>query len=567
MNDWEQRAAEWLRRHERVTAGLVLLCGFLVRLWAAHGTFLNPDEALHFQVANHVSWASAYQASLTTAHPPLLIFVLHWWRGLGTSEFLLRIPSVIAGTVFCWFLFRWTTIVFGRAAGWMALVFASFLPPLIALSAEVRQYALLLAFLSAAMWWLERSFMEESATEMLLAYVFVLLALLTHYSAFLFAAALGAYSIFRWMERKYPAGLKLAWGAGQVSVLAVGGFLYRTHLSALHSGASITSQEWLYNSLYHRGQQNLFLFVLARTFGVFQFVFGQLAAGDVAGILFVVGVVCLVRGPQGLNPDTSLSAGGTAAAVPFPKPIDKTRPDERTSSRSPGLRSHGVLVVFPFLLTCSAAIAGVYPYGGTRHSAFLIPFAIAGVSLGIAWLLQQNMIRGLAIALAVVAVSAAFGSPHRPYMTRQDQSLVNMSRAMTFLRQKLPPGSVIVVDYQTSLLLGHYLCEQKPPSFDRSIPGFLVFRCGAYRVLSTGPGTPIFSAESFLHGKTWSVMPELNLKAGDGFWVMQAGWDIDLARHLRDASPRFRDLKVESFGRNIEMFPMALEPEGPVVGE
>ena len=189
----------------------------------------------------------------------------------------------------------------------------------------------------------------------------------------------------------------------------MGGFLYRTHLSGLHSGASITSQEWLYNSLYHRGQQNLVWFVLARTFGVFQFVFGQLAAGDVAGILFVMGVAYLVGGPQGLKPGAFSSPGGRAEAVSFPKPIDKTRPDERTFSRS-----HGVLVAFPFLLTCGAAIARVYPYGGTRHSAFLIPFAIAGVSLGIAWLLQQNMVRGLAVALAVVAVSAAFGSPHRP---------------------------------------------------------------------------------------------------------------------------------------------------------
>ena len=122
--------------------------------------FLNPDEALHFQVANHVSWASAYRASLTTAHPPLLIFVLHWWRGLGTSEFLLRIPSVIAGTVFCWFLFRWTTLLFGRIPGGRIGVCNVSSRRLIALSAEVRQYALLLAFMAAAMWLLERSFME-----------------------------------------------------------------------------------------------------------------------------------------------------------------------------------------------------------------------------------------------------------------------------------------------------------------------------------------------------------------------------------------------------------------------
>ncbi len=439
--------------------------------------------------------------------------------------------------------------MFGRAPGWMALMFASFLSPLIALSSEVRQYALLLAFMSAAMWLLEQAFTEESAGEMLLAYGFVLLALLTHYSAFLFATALGVYSFFRGMEKKYPAGLKMAWGAGQVSVLAMGDFLYRTHLSALHSGASITSQDWLYNSLYHRGQQNLVLFVFARTFGVFQFVFGQLAVGDIAGLLFVIGVVYLVRSSEGLN--AFASRGSRAEATSFP----------RTRIATWIL---AVLLTLPFLLTCAAAIAGVYPYGGTRHSAFLIPFAIAGVSLGLTWALKQNMTRGLTVVLAIVAASAVFGSPHRPYMTRQDQSLANMSLAMTYLQQNVPPEDVILTDYQTSLLLGHYLCQQQPVTFDHSIPGFLVFHCGGHRILSTGPQVSIFTAESFLHGESWSVTPKLDMKPGDRFWIVQAGWDIDMARQLNAASPRFRDLKVESFGRNIQLFPMVLEPEGPV---
>jgi len=537
MNDWENRTDGWLRQRERVVTGALVLSGFFARLWSAHRIFLNPDEALHFQIANQASWSLAYCASLTTAHPPLLIFLMHFWRGLGTSEFVLRLPSVIAGTILCWLLFRWATLVFGRAAGWIVLVFATFLPPLIALSAEVRQYALLLAFLAAAMWLLERAFAEQSAPTMLLAYFFVLLALLTHYSAFLFAVTLGAYSFLRFMERRYSPRLKAAWGAGQIGVLAIADFLYRTQLAALHSGASITSQEWLYNSLFHRGQQSLLLFVFARTFGVFQFVFGQLAIGDLAGIVFFIGVVYLLRKPQGMN--SLFRADSNSRVLAF-------------------------LIVVPFALTCVAAIAGFYPYGGTRHSGFLIPFAIAGVSVGLASLLKQNTVRGLAVSLAIVALSTWFGVPHRPFMTRQDQSIANMSQAMTFLRQNVPAGEVIFVDYQTSLLLEHYLCEQQKIVIDRSFSGFLVLHCGEYRVLSTGPQISIFTIDSFLHGNAWGVMPGLNMKPGDRFWVMQAGWDIDLARQLRSASPRFRDLKVESFGRNIQMFPMLLEPEGPV---
>ena len=527
------RFEAWLDEHERLIAGVVLSLALIARLHAASGTFLNPDEALHFLVANKTSWALAYRASLTTAHPPLLIFVLYFWRGLGTSEFVLRLPSVIAGTAFCWFLFRWMTRVFGRGPGWIGLAFASFLPPLIALSAEVRQYALLLFFMVAALLLLERAFAKKSALEMLLAYGCVLLAMLTHYSALFFAAALGAYSFLRWMDDRYPAGLKAAWAASQLAVLALFGFLYRTHLARLHSGTAITGQGWLYNSLFHRGQQSLLLFVFARTFGVFQFVFGQLAVGDVAGLLFVAGVVYLVR--------------------------------RRKADEVPASWSLALLLTLPLALTCAAAVAGVYPYGGTRHSAFLIPFAIAGVSLGLGWLVQQKLARGLALALVMVLASAVFGVPHRPYMTRGDQSLENMSRAMTFLRENVPPDGVILADNQTGLLLGHYLCKQKPISFDRSIPSFLLFRCGGFRVLSAGPETAIFTASSFLKADTWRAMQDgLHMKPGDPFWVIQAGWDIDLATQLPSASPRFHDLKVESFGRDIQSFRLLLKPDEPV---
>lgn len=545
----------WLRGHERISTLLLLMAGLAVRLWAARGTFLNPDEALHFLVANKTSWALAYKASLTTAHPPLLIFVLHFWRTLGTSEFVLRLPSIIAGTAFCWVMFRWMTLLFGRTVGWIALVLVTFLPPLIALSAEVRQYTLLLFFIVAALWFVERALLETSAGLMFVAYVCVLLGMGTHYSALLFVAALGAYSFLRIMRGGYPSGLKAAWAAGQFAVLALFGFLYTTHLAILHSGAAITNQAWLNNSFYHRGQQNLFLFIFARTFGVFQFVFGQLAVGDVAGILFVVGMVYLVRKSptQRLRPASYADDSGTAQAVPFPSTEGMSSP------------TIVLLLLLPFVLTCAAAIADVYPFGGTRHSAFLIPFAIAGVSLGLASLVKEKAELGIAAALAMVAVSALFGVPHRPYMTRQDQSTENMSRAMTFLRQNVPAEGVILVDYQTSLLLGHYLCEQKPMVFDRSLPGYLIFRCGGYRVLSTGPEIAIFDNNSFLGGKIRSAMQEaFPLKPGEPFWVMQAGWDIDLATQLQ-RSAQFRDLDVKWFGRNINIFRIGPGPQGTVL--
>jgi predicted membrane-bound mannosyltransferase len=100
------RFDRWFEAHSNLSAILIVIAGFLVRLRAASGTFLNPDEALHYLLANQSSWQLAYHASLTNAHPPLLTLVLYFCRGVGTSEFVLRLPSVIAGTAFCWIFFK-----------------------------------------------------------------------------------------------------------------------------------------------------------------------------------------------------------------------------------------------------------------------------------------------------------------------------------------------------------------------------------------------------------------------------------------------------------------------------
>ena len=185
----------WFEDHADVAAVCVVLVGFLARLWAASGIFLNPDEALHFRLANQSSLALAYGQSTTAAHPPLLILFLYYWRVLGTSDLWLRLPSVIAGAIFCWVFFKWLTRVTDRLTAFIGLLFVSFLLPIIMLAAEVRQYALLLAFAVSALYFLGRAFAENSARLMVASTLCLYFAMLTHYSAFLFAAALGIYAL------------------------------------------------------------------------------------------------------------------------------------------------------------------------------------------------------------------------------------------------------------------------------------------------------------------------------------------------------------------------------------
>src|SRR5579884_232164 len=130
------RLATWLAGCAPI---LLILAGLIVRLISAYSKFLNADEAMHYLLALQPSFVEAYRASLGTAHPPLLILVLHYWELIGRSEFFLRLPSVLAGTAAGWFLYAWMRDVRDRTTAIIALALLLFAPALIYTSAEVRQ--------------------------------------------------------------------------------------------------------------------------------------------------------------------------------------------------------------------------------------------------------------------------------------------------------------------------------------------------------------------------------------------------------------------------------------------
>ena len=515
----------WTPGHVRVAALAMLAAGFGVRLWLASGTFLNPDEALHFFDANRGSAWLVYQASLTMAHPPLLIFLLYWWKSLGTSEFMLRLPSVLAGSGFCWVFFKWLEKLFAPTVALVGLTFAVLLAPMVLLSAEVRQYELLLFFAMCGAYLLELALEKRSAGIMLASAACLYFAMLSHYSALLFVAAIGVHALLRLATDRPPLAVTAAWVAGQAGALALLGFLYVTHLSRVKhtTMAEQAFESWLYKSYFHPGHGSLIIFVLARTFSVFQFMLGQLVAGDIALFLFVAGIVSLLR--------------GTVA-----------RPASGASSRQ-----LAVLLILPFVLNCTAGLLGVYPYGGTRHCVFLAVFGLTGISLCIVKITGERTTRALAISLVLILLCWAFRSVRQPYFYRADQSHAHMEQALAFIREQIPPSDLILVDYESGLELAHYLCDQKPVSYDGSIPGFLVFTCSGHRIVSTMYTLWAFDPQTFLEERI-RLVADAGLKPNDRVWVAQARWTVTLAGDLKKQFPEFQQLQVQSFGRNIQFF-------------
>jgi hypothetical protein len=520
----------WLDNHSDLAALAIVAVGFGLRLWTAHGTFLNPDEALHFLIANRASLADAYRASLTMAHPPLLIFVIYFWRNFGTSEFVLRLPSVLAGTAFCWVFYKWASQIFGRGVAFVPLIFVACLAPMVDLSAELRQYELLLLFLISGAYFFERAITANSALRMAFSAICLYLGILSHYSSLLFVATLGIYAAIRIFRRPPSATVVAAWIIGQLGAVALIAFLYKTHLSKI-KGTTMSSQAfegWLFRSYYHSGHGGPVVFLVARTFSVFQFLLGQFVVGDVAVLLFFAGIVFLWRGKV-------------------------SQPASR-----PTAREAAILLLLPFAVNCAAGLTDAYPYGGTRHCVFLVIFVATGLGCFLTKISNARTARAAKFATVIILLCWGFRSYRHPYMTRANQSVHQMSAARAFVEQSIPASDLIFTDYESSLEFGHYLCDQKPVSYDGTVPGFLVFQCAGHRIVSTVPDLWTFELQTF--PPAWSqFVRSAALKPGETVWIAQAGWDVKLADTLARNVPEFRDLRQQAFGKNIGFFPRPVE--------
>ena len=186
-------------------------------------------------------------------------------------------------------------------------------------------------------------------------------------------------------------------------------------------------------------------------------------------------------------------------------------------------------------------------------------FAVAGVGFFLAKLVKQRIGRGIGVAILIVALCNAFGQPHRPYMLREDQSRMQMVRAIGFIHAQVPQSDMIFVDYQTRLLLGYYLCPDQPVSFSAPVGSVEEFRCNGYRVVAAGPDLYTFTTDNFL--PRWDELRRhFPLKPGQSVWVVQAGWEVYPSHELQRKVSEFRELNPQSFGRNISIFRLPAIP-------
>jgi len=509
---------------------LLLIGGALGRLWLACSNFLNADEALHYLLSVQPTLARTYQATLSTIHPPLLVVLLHYWRFLGTSEWILRLPSVIAGTAFCWIMFLWLDRVTGRSVALIGLALFCFSPPLVCLSAEIRQYALLLLFAAASLYWLDLGIEQDSPVLMGISALALYLALLTNYASFLFALVMGLYGLARLLSARPSRMVVIKWTAGQLGGLALAIFLLTSHYSRMQArnAPQAIFSGYLRSSTFHPGQDHILSFLVKSNIRFFHYLFSQGAVGAVGLLLFILGIAWLWR--------------------------DRAPVAERL----PGSRQLALLFALPLLLNCAVALLGIFPYGGTRHNSYLSIFAVPAIAVGLGrWRPARARILAIAVA-AVLLLCNVFPSPADEYIQRRNQKRTLMAAAIRALRGQ-PGGTTILTDDEGGLLLSYYLCPSRVVQIEWPYVPYLSSTCGNLRVIAMGPSVWMFNADNFPGALR---LARSSQDAGSmGIVLFRAGSSVDKEAAFLAALPNFGCSRPQSYGQNILICPLEEVPQ------
>jgi len=493
-------------RLDWVAAGL-LAVAFLLRWRLASETYLNPDEAWVSLLAAPGSLGELYAQATRTAHPPLAVFLLHAVKRLSDSELALRFIPLLAGVLVPWLVYRWLGCIWSRTAGFLALVLLAFSPALTALSAQVRGYTLLLVFVAAALYWLERALREDSPFWIGAFTAALYLAILTEYSAAFFAVSAALYFMWRARARRLRPAVWLTWLVGQASgALIYVGLLYTQVLPRLERArTSGEFESWLAPLFPSPGEPPWGVLVRGML-AQLRYLFAAEWAPAACALLWPLGIALLAR------------------------------------------RARALLVLFaaPILLMWLAALARLHPYTGSRHCILLALFLAAGVAVAADRLIGSRpalaALLGLYLTFTGVWPKEARA---RADMPAENQAKVHLAAALRFLGENVPPG-VLLADVETRLLLGHYLAGRQWLPETRHLPS--EEQIGPLRVFATRWAYTALD-ELVLDFKLYCA--RYHPPPGQPVWVMDAGFTSALIKRPEALLALWPRARPHRFGEGI----------------
>jgi hypothetical protein len=203
------------------------------------------------------------------------------------------------------------------------------------------------------------------------------------------------------------------------------------------------------------------------------------------------------------------------------------------------------LLALPLVINCAMAVAGLYPYGGTRHNAVLAGFAMSGIAIGLSrWMVRGG--RPLTVLLVLVLlICNLFPNPTGASIQPRNQNRKLMEEAVEYMRREIPAGSVVFTDNGGGLSLSYYLCKRRVIQYELPFQPFLQSDCGGLHIVTPAPDFKVLPNRSSL-----AEIDRRVTQAPPQMWFFQAGWIAskeDVRRTLSETGCR----DPHKFGQNI----------------
>ena len=215
-------------------------------------------------------------------HMPLYFFFMHYWvRAFGTSEWALRLPSVIFSTLAGFLLCLLGRELFDQWTGLLAALFYGLMPEQIHFAQQARMYTLLVLLAVASTYALARTRRRPRALAPYVIYALLSVAgLYTHYEYVFFVAA---QTFFIWLASPLGRQQKRAWLLTQAAVvLALSPWLV---ISLTQRRASTEVIAWAHGHLTAATLGTEIISKLTRLISVPEVAFGWLSVLVAYGLL------------------------------------------------------------------------------------------------------------------------------------------------------------------------------------------------------------------------------------------------------------------------------------------
>ena len=502
--------ARFVEEHGTLLALGIVAVGLALRLSGFFGWWLNPDEGIYYSTVTQLHAENFWTEVRYQAHPPLYFVIL---RGVGylTKTFVgLRLIALVSGCAAIYaFVLAGRELgggpgprgqLSGKLTGQLTGLFSGLLlavsPRAIALSQLIRPYMFLVALLSCALYLLLR-YLRQPRGWLLIAYAgCATAAVLTHYSALLALGSLGVLVMVDGVRRGFARREWIRLLAIQVIPALTVVTLYVVHLRNLMSldGAANATEGWL-GAYMIRDAGDVWLSMMGFHSGMV----GETLAAS-AAILTLVAL-------------------GLAAR-----------------KRAWNVLSVGASALF---IAAAGAAAVLYPFGATRHTAWLLVF----VTPVLAWLLAMMFTSGRRLAGASAVVLAALwlgggglgGLLGADTMPPEISEHVLQQGHLEAMREVLDPQaapSVVFMSTETyQLLMPLYTSEREAAR--RSSDGVLVhFQWGSRHVIviptrdfTVLPNQVDYPNHLFNVAQRAVVeFPEIGLQNMDSILLLAAGW-------------------------------------------